>query len=357
MKMQHTPTHTHTHRREHTESRQRRSPITRRTSSWWAAMLLTTLLTACYYPTPNLADQWQEAGNESIDSVTFRNTHHYWRNFNFCVVADTLTLHSRRPGDDSWTTLRDSVHITRGQPLVVADIRKVPTDSIDSIWVKVARDQYTQGWVREVHLLQRAIPDTPISRFIHHFSQHTTLIALTSLGLLTLLLLIRTARRRSIPLVHPGDIPSFYPTLLCLLVSGAAALYGSVQHFVPETWVEFYYHPTLNPLELPPIMALFITTVWAIIIVAGATIDDVLHRPHMRNNLAYLAGLASVCAVLYLVFTLTVHIYVGYPLLLAYWLFALHTHRRHHAPRYLCGHCNAPLKQPGTCPRCGKHNR
>lgn len=324
---------------------------------WWAAMLLATLLTACHYPTPEPGDRWQSPSAESIDSVSFRSTHHYWLNFNFCVVADSLTLHSRRPGDDSWTTLRDSVRVGTDDRLVVADIRKVPTDSTDSIWVKVARDQFTQGWVREKHLLRSAIPDAPISRLIHHMSRPTTRLMQAGLSLLVLLLLVRTARCRRLPMVHINDIPSFYPTLLCLLVSGCAALSSSVQRCVSETWAEFCYHPTLNPLELPPIMALLITGVWLIIIVGGAVIDDVRHSLTAGSTLAYLATLAGVCTVLHLVFSLTGHTCVGLPLLLAYWLFALHTHRRHHAARYLCGHCATPLKQKGPCPRCGKLNR
>ena len=325
-------------------------------SGWWV-LLLTLWLSACYYPTPEHNDGWNVPNTEKPDSVNFRTTHHYWRNFNFCVVADSLTLLSRRPGDDSWSTSRDSVRIDGDDRLVVADIAKVPSDSTDSIWVKVARDQFTQGWIREKHLLQSAIPDTPISFFIHHFSQNTTIFVLGCLGLFILFLLIRTARHRSFPLIHFNDIGSFYPTLLCLIVSGAATLYGSVQHFVPETWVEFYYHPTLNPFELPPILALFIASVWLIIIVAGAVIEDVRHQPDVESRLAYLAGLAGVCAVLYLVFTLAVHIYVGYPLLIAYWVFALRTYSRHNAARYLCGHCGHLLKRKGRCPHCGKMNQ
>lgn len=323
----------------------------------WLWLISLWLFAACYYPTPDRNDGWNVQNIETLDSVQFRSTHHYWRNFNFCVVADSVMLLSQRPGDDSWSAARDSVPVKHDDHLVVADIAKVPTDSTDSIWVKVARDQFTQGWVREKHLLKAAVPDDPISLFIHHFSQSTTLFVLGCLGLLILFLLIQTARHRSFPLVHFNDIRSFYPTLLCLIVSGAATLYGSVQHFVPETWVEFYYHPTLNPFELPLILALFVASVWLIIIVGLAVMDDVRHQPDVGSGLAYLAGLAGVCAVLYLVFTLTVHIYIGYPLLIAYWWFAIRTHRRQGAARYLCGHCAGPMKHKGRCPHCGKLNQ
>ena len=45
-------------------------------------------------------------------------------------------------GDDG-----DTLYVVADDRLVVADIDIQPQDSIDSVWVKVARDQLTQGWV------------------------------------------------------------------------------------------------------------------------------------------------------------------------------------------------------------------
>ena len=62
--------------------------------------------------------------------------------------------------------------------LVVADIRIMPADSIDSVWVQLARDQYTFGWIHESQLLPKVTPDDPISQFISVFSDVHLLVFL-----------------------------------------------------------------------------------------------------------------------------------------------------------------------------------
>ena len=60
----------------------------------------------------------------------------------------------------------------------MADIRTIPSDSIDSVWIQVARDQHTFGWQRESVLLSKVVPDDPISQFISTFSDIHLLISL-----------------------------------------------------------------------------------------------------------------------------------------------------------------------------------
>ena len=67
------------------------------------------------------------------------------------------------------------------------------------------------------------------------------------------------------------------------------------------------------------------TSVWAILIVAIATVDDVRHHlSTLGDTLLYLCGLAAVCAVDYVVFSLTTLYYIGYPLLIGYFVFAIY---------------------------------
>jgi hypothetical protein len=66
----------------------------------------------------------------------------------------------------------------------------------------------------------------------------------------------------------------------------------------------------------------FIIGVWAIIIVAIATVDDVTRMLPLGEAFLYLIGLAAVCAVCYVVFSITTLYYIGYPLLIAYFIFA-----------------------------------
>ena len=321
------------------------------------ALVLTVLMAAaCYYPTPPPDDGWT-VGDGSLDTTAFVRHHHYGPNFNFKVTADTLSLAPCRPGTarlDSWA---DTAVVRRGDKIVVADIALVPSDTTDSVWLKLARDQTTMGWTSERRLAEAAVPDDPISQFIHTFSGSRTRLALCIVGLMAAFFLVQAARRRHLHVVHFNDIDSFYPTLLCLTVSGAATLYGSLQHFVPETWVEFYYHPTLNPFGLPLVMSVFVVSVWLMGITALAVLDDVRRRLDWADIPAYVAGLAGVCMVLYLFFSLSTPYYVGYPCLVAYWAFAIRSYARRRTPRYVCGHCGAPLPRLGRCPHCGALNQ
>jgi hypothetical protein len=93
--------------------------------------------------------------------------------------------------------------------------------------------------------------------------------------------------------------------------------------FGPESWRHFYYHPSLNPFALPLHLGLFVTSVWAIIIVAIATVDDVTKHLSLGESILYLGGLAAICSVDYVIFSITTLYYIGYPLLIAYYVFAL----------------------------------
>jgi hypothetical protein len=70
-------------------------------------------------------------------------------------------------------------------------------------------------------------------------------------------------------------------------------------------------------------LGVFISSVWALIIVALATVDDVYHMLPLGEAILYLVGLAAVCAVLYVIFSVTTLYYIGYPLLIAYYYFAI----------------------------------
>lgn len=143
--------------------------------------------------------------------------------------------------------MNDTIAINSHDQLVVARVMYVPADSTDSVWVKVARDQLTQGWIHESTLLEHVVPDDPISKFIYYFSDSRSVYVLSVFGLVVLFWLIQSVRHKRFRIVHFNDIPSFYPTLLCICVSGSAALYGSIQRFIPATWVEFYFRPRSTP--------------------------------------------------------------------------------------------------------------
>ncbi len=319
-------------------------------------VLLSGLFGACYYPQSDYADAW-DLTDERRDSMDFEARHHYTENFNFLVTGDTLFLQEKRPSlclPTGGDTL--GVSVVEDDRLVVADILIVPQDTVDSVWVKVARDQLTMGWVHETDLLANVIPDDSISYFIHVFSNSHLIYFLSALGVLSVLYIVRRMRRKRFRMVHFDDIGSCYPTLLCLTLSGAATLYASMQKFVPETWVEFYYHPTLNPFGLPFCLGLFIASVWLIVLLAIAVADDVRRQLPFREALLYLFALAGMCAGCYLFFSLTTLYYIGYPCLLGYVVWALRRYYTLSRCEYLCGKCGAKMRRKGRCPRCGVMN-
>lgn len=328
----------------------------RRNNKWihgLYVLIAACLFLSCSYRHPDYTDTWDMTPSRR-DSIEFVKTHHYTINFNFEVTGDSLVLLRQSPRDRD--VIYDSCVVYKGDKLVVADINKVSGDAIDSIWIKVARDQETMGWTRESVLLKKVIPNDPISFFIHVFSNQHLVYFLCLLAVAISFYLYRAVRRNKLHIVHFNDINTFYPTLLCMLVAGAATLYASVQHFVPDTWVEFYFHPTLNPFGLPFVLSCFLLFVWLIIIVFLAVVDDVKRQLGWGGTFPYLLGLAGVCMVLYLFFTFFTLIYIGYVFLFLYWCMALVWYNRHFGYRYLCGKCGQKLRKKGTCPHCGAYN-
>ena len=320
------------------------------------SILITLLLFAsCYNRGQQTPDAWNLT-EQQLDSISFYTTHHYTRNYNFLVRSDSMPIIPQLPAEAVSDMPVDTIMVYKGDHLVVADITTVPVDTIDSVWVKVARDQLTAGWIHEHDMLLAVSPDDPISQFIDFFSDAHLLIFLALVVIVIAVYIHRTLLSRQAKLVHFNDIASFYPTLLCLLVAAAATLYSSIQLFEPEKWRHFYYHPTLNPYAVPPILGLFLVSIWAILIVAVAVLDDLRRQLPLGQAFLYLLGLGATCAVVYIVFSVSTLYYIGYPLLLAYIVFALWQYFRHPQPRYQCGRCGGLLYEKGICPHSGAQN-
>ncbi len=313
------------------------------------------LLTACYNQGQQTPDAW-DLTQQQLDSISFYTTHHYTQNYNFQVRADSMAIIKQLPAEALSEMPVDTLTVYKHERIVVADITTVPADTIDSIWVKVARDQFTSGWIHEHDMLEAVSPDDPISEFIDFFSDAHLLIFLGLIVLVGAVVVIRKLNIRQAKLVHFNDIPSFYPTVLCILVATAAVLYSSIQLFDPEKWRHFYYHPTLNPYAVPPMLGAFLVSLWAMLIVAIAVIDDMRRLLSFADALLYLLGLGAVCAVVYIVFSFFTLYYIGYLLYVVYVAFALWSYFRRPRPRYQCGRCGATLYEKGTCPHCGALN-
>lgn len=313
------------------------------------------LLSSCYNRGQLSPDAW-DLTQQQLDSISFYTTHHYTQNYNFQVRVDSIPLIVQLPVEAINEMPIDTLMVYRNDHIVVADITTVPVDTIDSIWVKVARDQQTFGWIHEHDMLLAVSPDDPISEFIDVFSDVHLLVFLTFVVAVVAAYIYRRQMRRQAHLVHFNDIASFYPTLLCLLVASSATLYSSIQLFAPEKWRHFYFNPTLNPFAVPLSLGLFLVSVWVILIVAIAVLDDVRRLLPFGEAVLYLLGLGATCAVAYIVFSVLTLYYIGYPLLVAYCVFALWSYFRRPRPRYQCGRCGGLLYHKGTCPHCGAMN-
>ena len=305
----------------------------------------------------NDKDQIEWSGTRSkVDSLAFRVKHHYSQGFNFVVIPDSLMLLRQQPEEAVNDMKTDSFAVKKGKEVVVADIRILPNDKQDSVWVQIATEDYAFGWIHESQLLKQVVPADPISQFISTFSNIHLLIFLIVISIMGVGYLARKILKKNAHIVHLNDISSFYPTLLAVIVALSAAFYASIQLFAPETWREFYFHPSLNPFSQPLLLNIFLVLVWAMLIIGLATIDDVRRLLKSGEALLYLSGLGAVCAVNYIVFSVLTLYYIGYPLLIVYIYYAFRIYLRKTRETYYCGNCGVRLHRKGRCPQYGAVN-
>ena len=302
-------------------------------------LLLTLLLTSCYY-------QEKDATLYEVGD-----------NFELCV--DSLKLQSSQPLHNlPIDTLCEQLSVYYGDPLVVAETLIIPEDSVDSVWVKLARDQYTMGWTHQHNFQASVVPDDPISHFIYLFSiRHLGVFAIIfAISLMVLLWQVFSKKRPHVFFLR--DILSPYPTFLLITLAASALLYAGIQHYVPETWVYYYYHPTLNPFGLPLILSLFLCSVWILLVLAIATIDEVRRQLPAAEAFLYLLSLLGCCILCYLLFTLAaLSPGASYILFSLFIIVLLLRYFRFSRARFLCGSCGKRLHSLGKCPHCGANNR
>lgn len=310
-------------------------------------VLLVVGVTACYYQHPSSSSDEAVAAQSRADSVLERGVRDVLLNSNFEVLADTLWLHQ--------LPFRDTVPVLKGDELVVAEFAVHPEDTTDSVWVKVARDQETIGWIQERLLLKNVVPVDPISRCIHLFSSSHTLPFFLVLAVFFLWFVYRAYRRKQIKLIWLNDIDSVFPITLSWLLAVAATLYNSIQHFVPQTWEHYYYDPTLNPFHVPFILSLFIVCVALIVVLGMALLDDLFHQTTVEVASFYLVGFGSCCIFLYIFFTY-IWVYLAYVCLLFYTWGCIRLLWKSNSYPYACGACGAKMHAKGVCPHCGALN-
>ena len=283
-------------------------------------LFLLLCMTACHYRT-TLSSAVKNGPEDSV-AVSVQKERPYALNSNFRVTADTLWLRL--------LPLLDSIPVREGDELVVAEISLHTEMQDDSVWVKVARDQETIGWIPEHQLLTHIVPVDPISRCIHLFSNSHTLPFFLVLAVFFLCFVYRAVRRKQIKLIWLNDIDSVFPITLSWLLVAAATLYNSMQHFVP-------------------------LSVFFILLLGVALLDDLFHQTSFEVAFFYLLGLASYCIFLYIFFTY-LWVYLAYVGFIGYTLWCIRQLRKSHGYPYACGSCGAKMRSKGICPHCGALN-
>lgn len=317
--------------------------------------VLVLFLSACYNPPQYILLAPQDG--EQADSASAALSRPYGIGYNLLVHADSLLLVGERPmhWSEGVAESSDSLWLQRHDAIVIAALTVIPEDSIDSVWVKVARDQVTMGWLHESSLLEATVPHDPISQFILFFSNGHVLWFLIVLALVVLALVIRRLLRQPFRMVLVDDIPSVYPTLLTCTLAVSAILYAFIQHDAAQMWAQFFYHPTLNPFSQPTLLCAFLLSVWLLMLLSIAVIDDVLRSLSSLDAALYLFSLLGICMVLYLVLSLP-PVQLALLLGIAYIALAVYRYWFFARPLYLCGRCHGKLRRKGVCPYCGAVN-
>lgn len=299
-------------------------------------MLLLIGLTSCHYPRPEISEETYAVVRQ---------------NANLELYADSVVL-EMLPVKDTYITLYKSAQV------VVAEIAVHSEDSVDSVWVKVAHSQDAQGWLRASELTSSFVPVDSLSQSIYFFSGTHVSYFIVIIALFIGVYLFRLYRRKQIRMVYFNDIDSIYPLLLCLLMAISATLYESMQLFAPETWQQYFFNPTLSPFKVPFILSAFLVSLWLIILVLLASLDDAFSQlPSPADAFFYILGLLSVCIFCYFFFILTTRFYIGYICLIGMIFVFARKVPRLTVYRYRCGNCGGKLKSKGDCPHCGAVNR
>ena len=107
--------------------------------------------------------------------------------------------------------------------------------------------------------------------------------------------------------------------------------------------------------DLPFVLGLFVLSVFFILLLGVALLDDLFHQTSFEVAFFYLLGLASYCIFLYIFFTY-LWVYLAYVGFIGYTLWCIRQLRKSHGYPYACGSCGAKMRSKGICPHCGALN-
>ena len=152
------------------------------------------------------------------------------------------------------------------------------TLALDSIWLRIGSDGIPLGWVSETELLTKATPVDPISHLIFKSKAHwlTILLIISILfaGWIATAWLKRGVGTGAKEGGHEETNVSGYPAAFMLCSATAGLLYSLMQSITPHLWQEYYFHPTLNPLGQPHLLAIYLSFIWLSILLWVAIFFD-----------------------------------------------------------------------------------
>ena len=334
--------------------------------------------------------------NDQIDSLEFRLTHHYTVNDNFKVLADSIKIVPREDEQSDTTyvyrdemlavvkvkrnfvTQDDSLELSQADVNLMRSIEEAtqeldqsttpppPTDIVapqpsdstqvaaDTVWVKVATEHKTMGWITESTLLKHTVPNDSISELLRSLT-NTRLLWMGGLLLLGILgvYLHRWYNKKNVRMVKLNEMDSLYPFLFIMLIATLACLYASIQNFTPEYWQEYYFHPTLTPFLLPPVMAILVILVWLILVVFIALLMETYNNFTFARGVAYFLEIMGASMFVYLFISWTTRIYIGYLLFIVLVWFLWVLYNGYVKYNYQCPKCGEKVRSKGKCPKCG----
>lgn len=271
----------------------------------------------------------------------------YGRNYNFIVTADSLRL--KGEANDRQETV-----LHKRDAIVVSEFSVAGSDSAEMLWVKVARDQSSQGWISGAELTGSTVPADPVSQFLMLFGRNKCTYFICALLCFLFFFALRKMKRKSSPV---AGIVSAYPSVLCFVAVLSSTVYVYVSRHSPELWAYYFYNPVLNPFELPLPLSVLVSCVWLMVMMLVAVIDD-LTRVYTVYTFYNLMIAFSGCVICYILPVLL----CGYSLTAVYlfFLFVLVVAVRNVVfavgCRYRCGNCGSILRDKGSCHWCGYDN-
>lgn len=331
------------------------------------ALVVLHFLTSCNYTHEN-EDNWSPE-TEVVDSVEFKKIYHYWRGYNF-IATDSIHLYSRPPFAPHLAYTPDStILVNKDDAIIVEDIKKDTTSKESSVWVKIAvaktlnntfplnNEIASSGWIKETTLRENVVPDTPISKIIHRLGSNAFKMMLLIIGLFAIA--FGTYARKRISRIN---ISYPYYQLLLITLNISIVIHRSIWHFKPETWIEYYYAPSLNPINStqPLIINTFVLSFWLLIILTLSVADAIRQQTEDSESISMTLGKMLYEIILtFSLFSVLCPFMLLYPVSILFWIYLV-VRKRHTINKgltnYTCGNCGLPLKQLGKCPHCGALN-